>query len=72
MNSQSPASDPDTDAYNYASFVGDDDFLAFRTALPVGSPAPDAEAIDLASGGPVRLSAFWRERDLLVEFGSLT
>ena len=23
--------------YNYAEFIGDDDFLAFRTALPVGS-----------------------------------
>ena len=36
--------------YNYATFVGDDDFLAFRTALPVGSPAPDIEVIALDTG----------------------
>jgi hypothetical protein len=63
---------PDPETYNYATFVGDDDFLAFRTALPVGSPAPDAAVIALDIGEPVRLSDYWRDRDLLIEFGSLT
>jgi hypothetical protein len=36
------------DAYHYANFVGDDDFLAFRSVLPVGSVAPDAAALELA------------------------
>ena len=66
------ASTPEITAYNYATFVGDDDFLAFRTALPVGSPAPDAEVIALDSGVPVRLSEHWRGQDLHIEFGSLT
>jgi hypothetical protein len=60
------------EAYNYATFEGTDDFLAFRTALPVGSAAPDAEVIVADGGEPARLSEYWRERDLLIEFGSLT
>jgi hypothetical protein len=58
--------------YNYRTFVGDDDFLAFRTALPVGSMAPDFAVTVAATAEPARLSDFWRERDLLIEFGSLT
>ena len=58
--------------YNYTEFIGDDDFLAFRTALPVGSPAPDAQMTVAASGEPAHLSDFWRDADLVVEFGSLT
>lgn len=62
----------DIEAYNYAAFEGSDDFLAFRTALPVGSPAPDV-AVKLAdTGESARLSDHWRDRDLLIEFGSLT
>ncbi len=57
--------------YNYSEFVGSD-FLPFRTHLPVGSPAPDCEAILLESGQPVRLSDYWKKGDVLVEFGSLT
>jgi len=60
------------EAYNYATFEGTDDFLAFRRALPVGSPAPDVTATVADTGEPVRLSDYWRDRDLLVEFGSLT
>ena len=60
------------DSYNYATFEGTDDFLAFRTALPVGSPAPDAEVIDLGTGEPVRLASYWQRQDVLIEFGSLT
>ena len=62
----------DVETYNYATFEGTDDFLAFRTALPVGSLAPEAEVLLAESGEPVRLSEFWRGQDLLIEFGSLT
>lgn len=60
------------DDYNYAAFEGTDDFLAFRTALQVGSPAPDASVFSLDDEATVPLSSFWDERDLLIEFGSLT
>ena len=60
------------EAYNYATFEGTDDFLAFRMALPVGSAAPDAAAIDATTGQTVHLSDYWRTGDLLIEFGSLT
>jgi hypothetical protein len=58
--------------YNYAEFIGDDDFLAFRTALPVGSAAPDVAVTVAASGEPAHLSDYWRNTDLVIEFGSLT
>lgn len=58
--------------YNYAEFTGDDDFLAFRTALPVGSPAPDVVVTVAATGAPGHLSDYWRDADLVIEFGSLT
>ena len=61
-----------SEAYNYAVFEGTDDFLAFRTALPVGSPAPDVDVTLADDGAAARLSDFWRDRDLVVEFGSLT
>ena len=60
------------DGYNYPTFVGDDDFLAFRHALPVGSQAPDVPVVVAATGETARLSDFWRDADLLIEFGSLT
>ena len=60
------------EAYNYAKFVGTDNFLSFRTVLPVGSQAPDFPAIRAATGQQVRLSDYWQDRDLLIEFGSLT
>jgi hypothetical protein len=59
-------------AYNYAEFIGDDDFLTFRTALPVGSAAPDVAVTVAASGEPTHLSDYWRNTDLVIEFGSLT
>ena len=58
--------------YNYAKFIGDDDFLAFRTALPVGSDAPDVAVRLAATGEPGRLSDYWLDTDLVIEFGSLT
>ncbi len=30
--------------YNYAVFVGSEQYMAFRTLLPVGSSAPDFQA----------------------------
>ncbi len=60
------------EAYNYAAFDGTDDFLAFRTALTVGTPAPDLVAVLADTGETVQLSDFWRDHHLLVEFGSLT
>ena len=59
-------------AYNYAEFVGDDDFLAFRTAWPVGSAAPDVAVTVAATGEPAHLSDYWRNTDFVIEFGSLT
>ena len=61
----------DIETYNYSEFVGSD-FLPFRTHLPVGSSAPDFQAILLETGQPVRLSDYWKKSDLLIEFGSLT
>jgi hypothetical protein len=62
----------DVEQYNYAVFEGTESFLPFRTVLHVGDPAPDGELIALNSGQPVHLSDSWRERDVLIEFGSLT
>ena len=59
--------------YNYAAFAGGgSDFLGFRTKLPVGSSAPDFTATSLETGALVQLSEYWKEGDLVVEFGSLT
>lgn len=66
------AEQAEIEKYNYTEFVGSEDFLAFRTILPVGSSAPDFQATLLATGQPVRLSDYWRKGDLVVEFGSLT
>jgi hypothetical protein len=60
------------ETYNYTTFEGKEDFAGFRTALQVGSAAPDFSAILLETGQPVRLSDYWREHDLVIEFGSLT
>lgn len=59
------------ETYNYSEFVGSD-FLPFRTHLSVGSSAPDFQATLLETGEPVRLSDYWKNGDLLIEFGSLT
>jgi hypothetical protein len=70
------ASGPAT--YNYAIFPpvgGGDRFGDFAEHLKVGAEAPDGE---LALLGPdqeterVRLSGYWRDGDLVVEFGSVT
>lgn len=58
--------------YNYREFVGSEEFMTFRTHLPVGSSAPDCQAQLLDSGRQVKLSEYWGKSDLLIEFGSLT
>ena len=65
------ADQTEIEKYNYRDFVSSD-FLPFRTHLPVGSSAPDFQAILLETGQAVRLSDYWKKNDLVVEFGSLT
>lgn len=60
------------EGYNYSVFVGSEDFMDFRTLVPVGSSAPDFEAKLLETGGPVKLSEYWKGNDVLIEFGSFT
>jgi len=63
---------PQSDPYNYTVFEGKEDFVRFRIILQVGSPAPDFTTTSLDTGQPVQLSDYWQERDVLIEFGSLT
>jgi len=62
----------DSPPYNYTVFEGQGDFDSFPSGPRVGSPAPDFSAVLLETGQQVRLSDYWRERDVLVEFGSYT
>jgi hypothetical protein len=62
----------DPTIYNYTVFEGQGDYETFPTALYAGTAAPDASAILLDTGQPARLSGYWRERDVLIEFGSYT
>jgi hypothetical protein len=57
--------------YNYSVFSGSE-FLPFRAHLPVGSSAPDFTATLLGTGESVRIGDYWKETDVLIEFGSLT
>jgi len=59
-------------SYNYTTFEGQGDFDSFPSGPRVGSLAPDFTAILLETGQQARLSDYWRERDVLVEFGSVT
>lgn len=60
--------------YNYATFEASEEavFPGFRAALPVGSVAPDVSLTIADTGQTARLSDYWRGRDLVIEFGSLT
>ena len=62
----------DVEGYNYSVFVGSEDFMDFRTLVPVGSSAPDFQATLLETGLPVNLSEYWKKSDVLIEFGSFT
>ncbi len=66
-------------AYNYASFDGyvasgadDREFAAWPDLLHVGQPAPDIVATELDTGQRIALSSVWRQRTVVVEFGSFT
>jgi hypothetical protein len=63
---------PEIEIYNYSVFVGSENFMDFRTLLPVGSSAPDFETVLLETARPVKLSEYWKRNDVLIEFGSLT
>jgi hypothetical protein len=65
-------------AYNYERFdayvksgVDEREFGAFPNLLHAGENAPDGE-LTLLDGGRVRLSELWRERGVVLEFGSFT
>jgi hypothetical protein len=66
------ANQAEIEQYNYSVFVGSEEFVAFRTLLPVGSSALDFQATLLESGRPIRVSEYWKKGDVLIEFGSLT
>lgn len=64
-----------SDRYNYADFVmarEEPHFAAFRRRLHVGEKAPDGPLLRLGDGNPVRLSDYWREGPVVIEFGSFT
>lgn len=63
---------PQTGTYNYSVFEGQGDFEDFATLLRAGAGAPDFAATLLETGQTVRLSDYWRQQDLVVEFGSFT
>ena len=61
--------------YNYESFPLDmqqSDFAAFPDFASAGDKAPDGELIDVATGQTVRLSDYWSDGPVMVEFGSIT
>ncbi len=62
----------ETEEYNYSVFEGKEDFAGFRTLLQVGSLATDFPATELQTGKTVKLSDYWREQDVVIEFGSHT
>jgi hypothetical protein len=66
------ATQAEIEEYNYSVFTGSEDFRSFRPALPAGSVALDFTATLLDAGQPVQLSDYWRDRDVVIEFGSLT
>ena len=59
--------------YNYSAFKGgESDFVGFRSQLQVGSSAPDFTATVLENGKLVQLKDYWKDGNLVMEFGSLT
>ena len=64
----------DLEAYNRSSFplhMDDPVFAAFRQRVLVGTPAPDGDLVDAATGATRRLSELWNP-GVIVEFGSFT
>ena len=63
------------ETYNYANFgpgSSASDFAKFREHMKVGDRAPDFPGTLLDTGETVQLSDYWKDQDLLIEFGSLT
>jgi hypothetical protein len=61
------------ETYNYAHFSSaGDHFNAFKSLNRVGTTAPDFRGVLLSTGESTAISSFWRDRDVLIEFGSLT
>ena len=61
------------EAYNFSHWPGGvENIPAFSTAPVAGSQAPDFTVTLLETGQPVQISDYWRESDLLIEFGSIT
>ena len=67
-----------SETYNYERFdayvesgVDEREFGAFPNLLHAGERAPDGELAQL-EGERVRLSELWRERGVVLEFGSFT
>jgi hypothetical protein len=64
--------------YNYerfdeyvASGADEPEFAGFANVLHAGERAPDGE-LRLLDGSTLRLSDVWRERGVVLEFGSFT
>ena len=67
---RSPVSD-----YNYVNFplaMTSNDFNVFPTILRAGEQAPDGELINAATGETVKLSDYWSNGPVMIEFGSIT
>lgn len=69
----------DLAAYNYAHFDQHvlsgghrEDEAAFRVSFRAGEAAADFTVLRLDDGAPVRLSELWRDKPLVMEFGSFT
>jgi len=67
------------DDYNYATFDGyvtsgaeAREFAAWPDVLHAGDPAPPIEGVRLDHGSRFDLSSLWRDRTVVVEFGSFT
>ena len=61
--------------YNYETFpltMSANEFKDFPDFLHVGQKAPDGDLVDVATGRTGRLSDYWSEGPLVVEFGSIT
>jgi hypothetical protein len=65
--------------YNYVHFdeyvesgAAEREFSAFAGRLHAGEQPPDFTATRLDDGAAVRLSDWWRDRTVVVEFGSFT
>ncbi len=64
-----------SDDYNYADFIMKREiplFGVFRDRMHVSDKAPDFELLRLDDAARVRLSDYWKDGPVLIEFGSFT